>query len=82
MHGCRAGGRTHESLDVAGRADFNGCASRDFSTRGRDPRPADAGACGEQASAVDPSRLGELVGHLAFGELRAVDAALRLVMSL
>lgn len=36
----------------------------------------------EQASAVDPSRLGERVGHLAFDELRAVDAALRLVMSL
>ena len=36
----------------------------------------------EQASAVDPSRLGEHVGHLGFDELRAVDAALRLVMSL
>ena len=36
----------------------------------------------EQASAVDPSRLGERVGHLTFDELRAVDAALRLVMSL
>jgi mRNA interferase MazF len=36
----------------------------------------------EQASAVDPSRLGERIGHLAFDELRAVEAALRLVMSL
>ena len=36
----------------------------------------------EQASAVDPSRLGEHIGHLAFDELRAVDAALRMVMSL
>lgn len=36
----------------------------------------------EQASAVDPSRLGERVGSLAFDELRVVDAALRLVMSL
>lgn len=36
----------------------------------------------EQVSAVDPSRLGERVGHLGFDELRAVDAALRLVMSL
>jgi mRNA interferase MazF len=36
----------------------------------------------EQTSAVDPSRLGERVGHLGFEELRAVDAALRLVLSL
>jgi mRNA interferase MazF len=36
----------------------------------------------EQASAVDPSRLGDQVGHLALEELRAVDAALRVVMSL
>jgi len=36
----------------------------------------------EQASAVDPSRLGGWIGHLGFDELRAVDAALRLVMSL
>lgn len=36
----------------------------------------------EQTSAVDPSRLGEHVGHLGFDELRAVDAALRLVLSL
>lgn len=36
----------------------------------------------EQTSAVDPSRLGERVGHLSFDELRAVDAALRLVLSL
>lgn len=36
----------------------------------------------EQASAADPTRLGEVVGHLSFGELRAVDAALRVVLSL
>ena len=36
----------------------------------------------EQTSAVDPSRLGERVGHLGFDELRAVDAALRLVLDL
>ncbi len=36
----------------------------------------------EQTSAVDPSRLGDRVGHLAFNELRAVDAALRLVLAL
>jgi len=35
----------------------------------------------EQTSAVDPSRLGERVGHLGFEELRAVDAALRLVLN-
>lgn len=35
----------------------------------------------EQTSAVDPSRLGERVRHLGFDELRAVDAALRLVLS-
>lgn len=35
----------------------------------------------EQTSTVDPSRLGERVGHLASDELRAVDAALRLVLS-
>lgn len=36
----------------------------------------------EQASAVDPSRLGDRVGQLALDELRAVDAALRLVLAL
>lgn len=36
----------------------------------------------EQTSAVDPSRLGDRVGHLGFDELRAVDAALRLVLAL
>lgn len=36
----------------------------------------------EQTAAVDPSRLGERVGHLRFDELRQVDAALRLVMDL
>lgn len=36
----------------------------------------------EQTAAVDPMRLGEHVGHLRFDELRAVDAALRLVLAL
>jgi len=36
----------------------------------------------EQASAVDPSRLGDQVGNLGSDELRAIDAALRLVLSL
>lgn len=36
----------------------------------------------EQTSAVDPTRLGDRIGHLGFDELRAVDAALRVVMSL
>ena len=36
----------------------------------------------EQTSAVDPTRLGDPVGHLAIDELRAVDAALRLVLSI
>jgi mRNA interferase MazF len=36
----------------------------------------------EQATAVDPSRLGEQVGHLGFAELRQVEAALRVVLEL
>jgi mRNA interferase MazF len=36
----------------------------------------------EQAAAVDPSRLGDLAGSLAFDELRRVDAALRVVLDL
>lgn len=36
----------------------------------------------EQAAAVDPSRLGENVGRLAFDEMRRVDAALRIVIDL
>lgn len=36
----------------------------------------------EQTSAVDPNRLGERVGHLAYDELSAVTSALRLVLSL
>jgi mRNA interferase MazF len=36
----------------------------------------------EQTAAVDPNRLDEAVGHLTFDELRQVDAALRLVLSL
>jgi mRNA interferase MazF len=36
----------------------------------------------EQTTAVDPERLGSAVGHLTFEELRQVDAALRLVLSL
>jgi mRNA interferase MazF len=36
----------------------------------------------EQTAAVDPSRLGELAGHLTHTELRQVDSALRLVLAL
>jgi len=36
----------------------------------------------EQTAAVDPGRLGDTAGHLSFDELRQVDAALRLVLSL
>lgn len=36
----------------------------------------------EQASAVDPTRLGEQVGYLGFNELRQLDAALRIVLEL
>lgn len=36
----------------------------------------------EQTAAVDPTRLGDSVGHLAFDELRHVEAALRLVLEL
>jgi len=36
----------------------------------------------EQTAAVDPGRLGDPVGHLTFDELRQVDAALRVVLSL
>lgn len=35
----------------------------------------------EQTAAVDPSRLGDRVGHLTFDELRHVEAALRLVLN-
>jgi mRNA interferase MazF len=36
----------------------------------------------EQTAAVDPTRLGESIGHLAFDELRNLEAALRLVLDL
>lgn len=36
----------------------------------------------EQTAAVDPTRLGDRAGYLSFGELRRVDAALRLVLEL
>ena len=36
----------------------------------------------EQTAAIDPERLGEHVGYLALTEMRQVDAALRLVLSL
>lgn len=36
----------------------------------------------EQTAAVDPTRLGNSVGRLAFDELRRVEAALRLVLEL
>jgi mRNA interferase MazF len=36
----------------------------------------------EQTAAVDPTRLGEHVGHVGFDELRQIDAALRVVLDL
>ena len=36
----------------------------------------------EQTAAVDPERLGQLVGHLSSSELAAVDAALLVVLGL
>jgi mRNA interferase MazF len=36
----------------------------------------------EQTAAVDPHRLGKSVGFLSFDELRRVEAALRIVLSL
>lgn len=36
----------------------------------------------EQTTAIDPTRLGNNVGHLAFPELRQVEAALRLILEL
>lgn len=36
----------------------------------------------EQTAAVDPNRLGELVGHLTREELDQVDRSLRLVLAL
>ena len=36
----------------------------------------------EQTSAVDPVRLGDSFGHLTLDELRQVEAALRLVLTL
>lgn len=36
----------------------------------------------EQTAAVDPARLGDRVGYLAFADLRKVEAALRLVLEL
>jgi mRNA interferase MazF len=36
----------------------------------------------EQTAAVDPQRLGASAGRLSFEEMRRVDAALRLVLSL
>jgi mRNA interferase MazF len=36
----------------------------------------------EQVAAIDPSRLGKSVGFLSFGEMRRVDAALRIVLDL
>jgi mRNA interferase MazF len=36
----------------------------------------------EQTKAIDPTRLGQLVGELSFDELRDVDSALRLVLAI
>ena len=35
----------------------------------------------EQTAAIDPTRLGERVGHLSLAEMQQVDAALRLILS-
>lgn len=49
----------------------------EISVRGRTTR-----VLAEQTAAVDPSRLGDRAGALTLAEMRQVDAALRLVMSL
>jgi mRNA interferase MazF len=36
----------------------------------------------EQTTAIDPTRLGDRVGHLTLDELRHVEAALRIVLDL
>jgi mRNA interferase MazF len=36
----------------------------------------------EQTTAIDPQRLGPLIGHLTRSQLTAVDAALRMVLQL
>ena len=36
----------------------------------------------EQTAAVDPTRLGEHIGHVGFDELQQIDAALRVVLEL
>jgi len=36
----------------------------------------------EQTAAIDPQRLGSVVGHLSRAEIDAVDAALRVVLGL
>lgn len=36
----------------------------------------------EQTAAVDPSRLGEKVGHLSYEDLREVDSALHMVLGI
>jgi mRNA interferase MazF len=36
----------------------------------------------EQTTAIDPTRLGDQVGHVSHAELRQMDAALRLVLDL
>lgn len=36
----------------------------------------------EQTTAVDPTRLGAMVGRLSFEEMRRVEAALRIVLDL
>lgn len=35
----------------------------------------------EQATAIDPTRLGASAGYLTYDELRRVDAALRVVLA-
>jgi mRNA interferase MazF len=36
----------------------------------------------EQTAAIDPTRLGDQLGHVSYAELRQIDAALRLVLDL
>jgi mRNA interferase MazF len=36
----------------------------------------------EQTAAVDPSRLGQQVGHVGFDDVRHIEAALRIVLEL
>jgi hypothetical protein len=64
-----------------------GCADPDVGTSS-ELSPVDlaqwkhGSRAGEQTATVDPTRLGEHVGHLGFDERRQADAALRIVLEL